>query len=60
MGTHSASMDTIFPALICETFREAFANWKTEGPLFVADEALLMGAETRSSSAGANKAQKEF
>ena len=60
MGTHSASMDTIFPALICETFREAFANWKTESPLFVADEAILMGAETRSSSPVRIKRRKNF
>jgi uncharacterized protein len=60
MGTHSASMDTIFPAFICETFRDAFASWKAEYPLFVSDEAVLMGAETRTSSPVRIKRRKNF
>ena len=60
MGTHSVAMDTIFPAFICETFREAFANWKAEYPLFVSGEAILMGAETRTSSPVRIKRRKNF
>ena len=50
MGTQSADLDSVFPAFIVETLRSAFAEWKKESPLFVADDALLMGPETRTSS----------
>ena len=60
MGAHSADLDGIFPAFICESLRAAFDNWKTEGPLFVSDEAVLMGAETRTSSPVRIKRKKHF
>jgi uncharacterized FAD-dependent dehydrogenase len=60
MGAFGASMDTIFPSFICETFREAFTNWETEYPLFVSDEAIIMGAETRTSSPVRIKRRKNF
>jgi uncharacterized FAD-dependent dehydrogenase len=60
MGAFGTSMDAIFPSFICETFREAFANWKTEYPLFVSEKAILMGAETRTSSPVRIKRRKNF
>jgi hypothetical protein len=60
MGTHSATMDAIFPAFICETLREAFNVWKTESPQFVTGEAVLLGAETRTSSPVRIKRRKTF
>ena len=60
MGAFGSSMDIIFPAFVCETFREAFANWKAEYPLFVSGEAILMGAETRTSSPIRIKRKKNF
>jgi len=60
MGTHTATMDSIFPAFICETLREAFSAWKTESPMFVTDEAVLLGTETRSSSPVRLKRRKNF
>jgi len=43
-------MDRLFPAFINETLRSAFKQWETECPLFVGDDAILMGPETRTSS----------
>ncbi|HAF95648.1 MAG: dehydrogenase [Elusimicrobia bacterium GWC2_51_8] len=50
MGTQSADMNLIFPAFISEMLRSAFSQWEKECPLFVADDAILMGPETRTSS----------
>ena len=50
MGTVSADIGTIFPPFIGESLRRAFNQWQTESPLFVADDAILMGPETRTSS----------
>jgi len=50
MGTRSADVSAIFPGFIGETLRAAFSQWKTECPLFVGDDAILMGPETRTSS----------
>jgi uncharacterized FAD-dependent dehydrogenase len=60
MGTHSAVLDTVFPAFIVETLREAFHFWKTECPLFVTDQAIIIGAETRTSSPVRIKRKKNF
>jgi uncharacterized protein len=60
MGAQSAVMDSIFPAFICETLRAAFDKWKTESPLFVSDEVVLMGAETRTSAPVRMKRKKSF
>jgi uncharacterized protein len=60
MGAHSVSLDTIFPSFICTMLREAFNVWKTEHPIFVSDEALLFGAETRTSSPVRIKRRKNF
>ena len=50
MGTRSADLAGLFPAFITGTLRCAFKQWKKESPLFVADDALLMGPETRTTS----------
>ena len=50
MGAASANMDAIFPGFICETLMAAFNTWKKDYPLFVSDQAILLGAETRTSS----------
>ena len=50
MGTQSADLKSIFPAFVNETLETAFNQWKAECPLFVAEDALLMGPETRTSS----------
>ena len=50
MGARSADIGAVFPAFITGTLRTAFARWRTECPLFVADDAILMGPETRTAS----------
>ncbi len=50
MGTLSADLDGIFPAFVTETLRSAFTQWAAECPLFVGDDAILLGPETRTSS----------
>ncbi|HAT72287.1 MAG TPA: dehydrogenase [Elusimicrobia bacterium] len=50
MGTRSADLAGVFPGFVNETLRAAFSRWRTEAPLFVADDAVLVGAETRTSS----------
>jgi uncharacterized FAD-dependent dehydrogenase len=50
MGAVAADMSEIFPRFICETLIAAFNTWKEDYPLFVSDQAILLGAETRTSS----------
>lgn len=50
MGTQSADLKSVFPVFVNETLETAFRQWKAECPLFVAEDALLMGPETRTSS----------
>jgi len=50
MGTRCADLQSVFPAFVNETLRAAFARWEAECPLFVADDAVLLGPETRTSS----------
>ena len=50
MGTRSADLKAVFPAFINETLVTAFKEWESQCPLFVAEDALLMGPETRTSS----------
>ena len=50
MGTRSADLKAVFPAFINETLVTAFKEWEAEYPLFVAEDAILMGPETRTSS----------
>lgn len=50
MGTISADMKAIFPGFVIEQLVTAFHHWKKEVPLFVSNQAILLGAETRTSS----------
>ncbi len=50
MGAVPADMTDIFPGFVVEQLVAAFNKWKEEVPLFVSNEAILLGAETRTSS----------
>lgn len=50
MGTVPAEMREIFPEFVTRELQAAFSKWKTEVPLFISDQAILLGAETRTSS----------
>ena len=49
-GTVAADMHEIFPAFIGDALATAFATWEKTYPTFVSSDALLLGAETRTSS----------
>lgn len=50
MGAASVPMNTILPGFINESLLTAFNHWKEDYPLFVSGHAILLGAETRTSS----------
>ncbi|MCD4655144.1 dehydrogenase, partial [bacterium] len=50
MGAVPADMTDIFPGFVVEQLLAAFNKWKEEVPLFVSNQAILLGAETRTSS----------
>ncbi|MBU1639254.1 MAG: dehydrogenase, partial [Proteobacteria bacterium] len=50
MGTVAADMNDIFPAFVLAQLKAAFQKWQAEVPLFVSHQAILLGAETRTSS----------
>jgi uncharacterized protein len=50
MGAAATDMNEIFPKFVCEALVMAFNKWKEDYPLFVSDKAILLGAETRTSS----------
>jgi len=50
MGAVSADMKDIFPEFVIDLLLAAFDQWKEEVPLFVSHDAILFGAETRTSS----------
>ncbi len=50
MGVVSADMRAIMPQFVIKELKTAFHKWKEEIPLFISDRAILMGAETRTSS----------
>jgi hypothetical protein len=50
MGAMPADLREIFPGFVVEELVAAFNKWKTEVPSFVSNQAILMGAETRTSS----------
>ena len=50
MGSVSVDMNNIFPKFINEMLLKAFNKWKEEYPLFISKHAVLLGAETRTSS----------
>ena len=50
MGAVAADLHDIFPPFVTEQLRIAFHKWRSEVPLFVSHHAILLGAETRTSS----------
>jgi uncharacterized FAD-dependent dehydrogenase len=50
LGTVPADMHDILPAFAIELLQDAFARWQQEVPLFIGRNAVLMAAETRTSS----------
>ena len=50
MGAASADMNEIFPDFISGALLNAFKSWEEDYPLFVSGHAILLGAETRTSS----------
>jgi len=50
MGTVAFNLKDLFPEFINELLLAAFNKWKEEEPLFVSRQAILFGAETRTSS----------
>ncbi len=50
MGAVAADMRDIFPGFVVEQLKAAFHKWQEEVPLFMSHQAILFGAETRTSS----------
>lgn len=50
MGAVPADLKEIFPGFVINELLAAFHKWKEEVPLFVSHQAILLGAETRTSS----------
>ncbi|MCX5782560.1 MAG: dehydrogenase [Elusimicrobia bacterium] len=48
-GTEPADIKEFLPGFLTESLLLAFNSWKEEYPLFVSDNAILIGAETRTS-----------
>ena len=60
MGIVPADMRNIFPAFVTDQLLAAFSKWKKEVPLFVSNQAILFGAETRTSSSVRIKRNDRF
>jgi len=50
MGAAAVNMHEILPQFAGQTLLAALNTWKRDYPLFVSDQAILLGAETRTSS----------
>ena len=50
MGGFPADLKEIVPGFVVNELQAAFARWKEELPLFVSNQAILLGAETRASA----------
>ena len=50
MGAVSADMRDVFPEFVIAELLVAFQKWRAEVPLFVSHHAILLGAETRTTS----------
>ena len=50
MGAVAADIREIIPEFVANELVTAFTKWKNDVPLFVSNEAILLGAETRTSS----------
>jgi uncharacterized protein len=49
-GTAAANLQEIFPAFVNDALVTAFATWEKTYPVFVSSQAILIGAETRTSA----------
>ena len=49
MGAVAVNMNEILPAFVYEALVTAFTAWKEQYPLFVSDDGIVIGAETRTS-----------
>jgi len=59
-GAVPADMKDIFPGFVVEELLAAFNKWKEDVPLFVSHRAILLGAETRTSSPVRIKRNEKF
>jgi uncharacterized FAD-dependent dehydrogenase len=50
LGVVAADLKEIFPPFVAEELVAAFTKWQAEVPAFVSSQAILLGAETRTSS----------
>jgi uncharacterized protein len=50
MGAVAVPLSKLLPVFVSDMLAAAFHSWKEEYPLFVSEEAILFGAETRTSS----------
>ena len=50
MGAVAVPLTELMPAFVSDMLAAAFHSWEEEYPLFVSEEAILLGAETRTSS----------
>jgi uncharacterized protein len=50
MSAVAVNLNDILPAFVGEALLAAFNKWKEDYPLFISDHAILLGAETRTSS----------
>lgn len=50
MGTASVELNAIFPKFVGDELCCAFSKWKGDYPLFVSEHAIMLAAETRTSS----------
>ena len=60
LGAVSADMKDILPGFVIKELLAAFNKWKKDVPLFVSNHAILLGAETRTSSPVRIKRNKKF
>ncbi len=50
MGVNAANMHELLPQFVGQTLMAAFSAWKRDYPMFVSDQGILLGTETRTSS----------
>ncbi len=50
MGAVAIDMNELFPDFVSDSLLTAFGKWREEYPLFISHHAILLGAETRTSS----------
>ncbi|MEN8142649.1 MAG: FAD-dependent protein, partial [Thermodesulfobacteriota bacterium] len=60
MGVVAADLKEIFPGFVIDELLVAFSKWQEEVPLFISQQAILLGAETRTSSPVRIKRDEKF